>query len=794
MWSFVLWVGTTIISYLLQPKPDAPTPAALDDFGIPTADPDRSIPVVFGFVLIEDPNTVWYGDLTSYPIRKDGGFMQPDVTVGYRYYLGAHMALCYPVDMIQEIQIGDRTCWTGSASTGQISVNAPNLFGGDEREGGVGGTIDVLMGAQTQAKNSYLMGQLGSGIPAFRGVFSLVFNRFYWGNSPYIKNPAFRVKRTDIHTDFTPQWYAAKANINSGDMNPSHIIRECLTNYQWGMGYPTTLIDDASFTAAADALYSEGFGLSLKWSQSETIEAFVQRINDHIDAVVDTDLSTGKITLSLIRGGYDPDSLLLLDESNSELGEFERRGWGETVNEITVVYHDRETNSDTPVTIQDIGNIQIQGAVVAETHNYPGIPNSSLAGRVAKRDLRVKSAPMAKLNITANRQAYSLKRGDVFRYSNTRLGLVEVVFRVVEIDRGELTDGRITLDAVEDVFALDSNSYVAPQASGWTSPNTAPVAALYEQVMEASYWDINANISAADIAQLGPDFGFIAAQAVRASGDSYNYQIHTRVGAADYAQTGSGHFCPTAQLDGALAVDGTALTDQVVSIKKGQELDQVALDKFAYIGTECVAIRAIDTTANTLTIDRGVLDTVPVAHADGERIWFADGWQGFDITERVDAEAVDVKLLPVTSLGPLDIASATALPITLDNRYQRPYPPGNVQLNASRYPASTTGDIAITWSHRDRTLQTAYLNDQTETDIGPEAGTTYTVRIYDTTGPTLKHTESAISGTTWTYTQAARQADFGGAGPHNVRIEIESIRDGLTSRQVHAVEFTANDI
>ncbi len=714
--------------------------------------------------------------------------------IGYKYHLGAHMAISYPVDEIQEIKIGDRTCWTGSASSGQISVNAPNLFGGEEREGGVSGTIDVLMGEQTQVKNSYLMEQLGSVIPAFRGVFSLVFRRFYWGNNPYIKNPAFKVKRTDIHTDFTPQWYGAKANINSGDMNPAHIIRECLTNYQWGMGYPTTLIDDASFTAAADALYSEGFGLSIKWSQSETIEAFVQRIADHIDAVVDTDLSTGKITLSLVRGGYDTASLLLLDESNSELGEFERRGWGETVNEITVVYRDRETNQDTPVTIQDIGNIQIQGAVVAETHNYPGISNATLAGRVAQRDLRVKSAPMAKLQITANRHAYSLKRGDVFRYSNTRLGLAEVVFRVVGVDRGELTDGRITIDAVEDVFSLDNNTYVTPQASGWTSPNTAPAPALAEQVMEASYWDVTANVTPADIAQLDPDFGFIIAQAVRASGDSYNYQIHTRVGTADYAQTGSGHFCPTAQLDGALVVDGSALTGQVVSIKNGRDLDQVSVDTFAYVGGECVAIRAIDTIANTITIDRGVLDTVPVDHADSERIWFADGWQGFDITERVDAEAVDVKLLPVTSLGPLDIVSATALPITLDNRYQRPYPPGNVQLNAQRYPASTSGDIAITWSHRDRTLQTAYLNDQTETDIGPESGTTYTVRIYDQSGPTLKHTESGISGTGWTYTQADRQADFGGAGPHDLMIEIESVRDGLTSRQAQTVQITANDV
>ena len=59
-----------------------------------------------------------------------------------------------PVDAVQEIQMGDRTAW-GDAdraplSSGHgltsLSINKPTLFGGDEREGGVVGTIDVLPG------------------------------------------------------------------------------------------------------------------------------------------------------------------------------------------------------------------------------------------------------------------------------------------------------------------------------------------------------------------------------------------------------------------------------------------------------------------------------------------------------------------------------------------------------------------------------------------------------------------------------------------------------------------------
>ena len=38
-------------------------------------------------------------------------------TVGYRYRMGLHLALCQgPVDAVQEIQMGDRTAW-GDADT-----------------------------------------------------------------------------------------------------------------------------------------------------------------------------------------------------------------------------------------------------------------------------------------------------------------------------------------------------------------------------------------------------------------------------------------------------------------------------------------------------------------------------------------------------------------------------------------------------------------------------------------------------------------------------------------------------
>ncbi len=73
MWvQLVLLVLSAVVSAMLAPKPPAPKKAALGDFQVPTAEQDRVIPVVFGKVRIKGPNVVWYGDLSTIPIKGGG--------------------------------------------------------------------------------------------------------------------------------------------------------------------------------------------------------------------------------------------------------------------------------------------------------------------------------------------------------------------------------------------------------------------------------------------------------------------------------------------------------------------------------------------------------------------------------------------------------------------------------------------------------------------------------------------------------------------------------------------------
>ena len=179
-------------------------------------------------------------------------------TVGYRYRMGLHLALCQgPVDAVQEIQMGDRTAW-GDAdraplSSGHgltsLSINKPTLFGGDEREGGVVGTIDVLAGGAGQGRNDYLMSRLGSSIPAFRGVLSLRRKILFAANNPYIKPwavcPALHGGWFDAPwMNGMPKSAPGKRTkaVRSGRYEPGVHSGAVLTDPHWGMGYPQSTI------------------------------------------------------------------------------------------------------------------------------------------------------------------------------------------------------------------------------------------------------------------------------------------------------------------------------------------------------------------------------------------------------------------------------------------------------------------------------------------------------------------------------------------------------------------------
>lgn len=706
--------------------------------------------------------------------------------VGYRYYVGMHQVYglspaASPVTAVKKIKVGEAIAWSGNVTSNtQISINAPELFGGDKKEGGVVGTVDIEFGGVAQAVNSYLAAKMGGLVPAFRGLLGLVLRSpQVSAMNPYIK--PWSVYASRINGGF----YPAKSAIGE-NMNPAHIVYEVLTGYEFGIGMAPGDIDLASFTAVADTLYAEGMGLSLFWEGEQSAEDFVNYVLEHVDAVPYIDPASGKLAIALARDDYVLASLPILDASNIlRVDRFAQPLPGELTSEVQVKFEDQATGNAGSVSVQDIAVLEMQGgASVPVVRDYRGIPDDATASKVALRELRTLATPLARAEIVANRQAWDLRIGSVFRLQWPPLGIVDMAMRVVSLDYGTLTSGRITIEAVQDVFKAAATVIGTPPASGWTSPVSAPAASPQRLAMEAPYWVVAREVygdNATLLADVDPLSGLLLATGDRPSGDAYDYRVYSRTGSAAYTDRGSGAFSPTAILDVAVG-----RTDTVFAIRDGVDLDFVEPDTWAHVDGELVKV--VSVTATTFTVKRGVLDTVPAPHAANAVIHFADDFKGVDLTEWSSGQVVNAKMLTRTGLGTLLEASAPVDSVTMAQRFIRPYAPGNVLVNGVAYPASVTGDLTIDWAHRDRTLQTAYLVEQGEASIGPEVGTTYTVRIYNAqSGGTLIRTYSAIAGTSQVYTAAQATTDNGGTKPANIRIEVESVRDGYVSWQVHRV-------
>jgi hypothetical protein len=326
---------------------------------------------------------------------------------------------------------------------------------------------------------------------------------------------------------------------------------------------------------------------------------------------------------------------------------------------------------------------------------------------------------------------------------------------------------------------MPSSGFSTPEPYGaWAPPDNTATAVSTSVVDEVSYRDLAIEMSPGDLAAVSPDAGYLFVLAAQPSGTAISYDLATGATGETVAVRGSGQWVPTALLSLPLSIYGTTAT-----FPAGTDLSDLAEDEAMLIGTEIVRVDAIDNDTKEVTIARGCADTVPQAHAAGTRAWIYEGFAGTDGRDYATAEDVNVRILTITPSERLAVGDVAGTTIEIGGRQGRPYPPGDVQVNGTPFgslTAAQTGDIVFTWTHRDRVIQDDRLIEHEAASIGPEAGTTYTVRIYD--GVTLLRTTSGISGATWTYDGTMITAD---GEPTEVAwtVEIESVRSSLVSWQ-----------
>ena len=567
----------------------------------------------------------------------------------------------------------------------------------------------------------------------------------------------------------------------TGNANPAHIIYECLTNSDWGMGSPLAAIDYDSFDLASQVLYAEAFGLSMIWTRQAKMQDFIQEVLDHIQGVLYVDPSTGLLTLKLIRGDYAAETLPVLNPDNADLTSFSRKLWGDVVNEIVVTWTNPENEQEETITAQDLASISTQGGIVSDGRNYYGVRNARLAQDLAFRDLRSAGQPLATCEVEVDRTQYNLRPASVVKLTWPEYSLSELVMRVTSIDYGKPGDPTIKLSLIEDVYGLDIGSYDAPPETEWSDPTSDPTPIETVEIFTLPLF-LAADTTVAAFVE-SPEYPEVLAGilATTDNPDTFEYELVDEVtlpnGGTEQQSISTNNIIGRGTL--AADLDAEALSSAVAfSSIVGQTFPTVG--GFAIIGEAGETgneIAMIDTTDYNLI--RGVLDTVPRAWPAGTPVWFVDGETLFeDPLVRSAGETVDYKLLPRTSQGVLPPESATLESATLSDRPWLPNRPANVTAygeawsdQSNRIDATGRTDpwVTVTWANRNRLMEDSQVLSWTDGTMTPETGQTTTIEVLNAAG-TLLTTHEGLTGTSFDVPDASF------AGESIVRLRVYSER------------------
>lgn len=803
-------------------SPDGVKKKGLDDFNFPTVSQDRAIPVIFGDVLIEGPNVTWFGDYKSKKIKEGGSLFTPDIVVGHKYYIGMELCLSWgTLDKLTEVWFGDDVAWTGEVDSDEevFEVNEPELFGGEGEGGGVAAQCTFYKGTPEQAANEYLTDVVGDAYP-HKGVAKLVWHgpstegysrSGFVGESENI--PAIKIRAEHYPNFLGTAHKKISTVVHSGEedeytaigANPAEVVY-CLLIGRYANVQstepvvpviPDDLIDKPTFIAAAQTLYSEGMGISFQWQRDTPVRDIINDVMQHVEGYLSEDSQSGKLRFILNRQDYDPNTVPIFDENNIvDFTSYVRINPSAAVNRMSATFtNPAQAFKTIPITVEDLGNTFEQGMGAPGDIDLHMFHDPNVAILRATRELVQLSEGIISGTFRANRDAYILNIGDPVKLSWEGFGVDGLLVRIIEKTTGDLDDRTIEVKFIQDIFGIGTAIYGPPGNTTWKDIVNDPLdITIYEMFEQPRYFRLKYE---------APDAHRLMLLAKFPTSDTSYYKASVQIGADPYGQLFEERSeCESTTLVSPYLKEYGPAYDTANGIRvlgvppEGMEGTATATqmqDEFkhwVFCNGELMAFgssTALGDGSYVLNnVYRGLLDTTPVNHQSGDRLWYL--YEGISTLaiQLADNDAVNVKTLTAAGKGILEESSAAAKSITISDRDGKPYRPAAVQINGAYYPAEITGELVVSWANRNK--ETLTLTKWGGASEALEVDQTTTLRIYDAASNLIR-TVTDLVGTSYNYPLSLELADSG-AIQTELTIQLEAERDGEISHTYF--EYTFN--
>ncbi len=630
---------------------------------------------------------------------------------------------------------------------------------------------------------------------------------------------------------------AMTGTANYYEANPAWVIYDLICAPVFKLALPTSKVDLPSFTAVAALLLAESHGVSVAIYEEMDARDILAGILDQIDGVLYEDQADSKIKIRLIRADYDPDDPAecpVLDETNV-LGkpQITFTTWADVANQVDVTFTNRAFGykQDTASAHRLSNAVGQDGRPRPRTVDYPFCATATLAATLAARELAIAARPVITMTMPVNRLiGTDLNTGDPVKVNLPGSNIVNRLFRVADVDQGQLGKGEIELSLIEDVFSQTSggNGVVVEEPAAYLLP-------LHDRFLtESPYWMMKrladvGTISSADLQRIfaiathshdsvadgfdgmGEDPTNAGAFIADVPGSSVGYSYHATVSVA-YPRTAE----PYDDAVGLVVDDATTIFASLL------DLQNAAADlssTYARIGARlCVLVdpdtgdhefitylAVSGTNPGPYTLEkvwRGLLDTAPRAWPIGTRLYYLD-YSFIGHVGRIprDAGEMDVQFVPTSSslTGTGDDAIDS---ITVVGRGSFPPPvadfyvdgvelDGTAGVNSAggfKEVSEIDGDFSISGNTRHRTY--AYIVAADIASITPEASTTYQLlakKVDEVEG----FTETEVIIAAPLSTPATTGALLGVAGHGEIDVLLRSENGGLYSWTDPTIRFSA---
>ena len=471
-----------------------------------------TLPVVYGRARVAG-NLIWYGDFTAIETKTTtrqggkggGGVKQEDIS--YTYEAAVMMALCEG-----EIK-GIGRIWRDKEKFESLSQLRLNLAkGGDEQP-----TWTHLQQPKHQAQ------------------------AINYSGTAYIYSPNYELtKSAQIYSHNFEVIGKMGYSSSIPDANPSEIIRDMLTNQNYGCGFPAENLGDTSVYG----VYCRAAGIFLSPVYSEQTEA-QQNISELLEQTNSAAVFSqgrlkivpyGDVKLSGNGAVYVPNLTPVYDLTDDDFIvsgaedplKVERKTNADAYNQIQVEYLDRANDYNIAVAeVKDQANIEQYGLRPKDAVKMHGICDAKVANHVAQlllqRALYVRNEYEFKLGW----KYCLLEPMDLVTLTDEGLGLDKTPVRIIEIEEDE--EGVLTVKAEDfPMGAATATAYPTQPSLGYSadynkSPGNAHAPIIFEAPLqltggEPQIW----------LATAGGDMWGGAEVWISTDGDSY-----TRIGATN---------------------------------------------------------------------------------------------------------------------------------------------------------------------------------------------------------------------------------------------------------------------